>query len=298
MIGLKGIFANRSPFFHIGVFAYFLLMGFLMSATCVFFIMKAGKDSAGLSFYLMHTTQFVANIFLFLLPAFGTAYICSRHPAGFLFLKKKPNSKVLLLTVLMLFLIIPLVDLTTYINLKLQLPEFMAPVENWMRATEDSAAKLIEKMLSEEGILPFITNIFNIGVMAGVTEELLFRGTLLSIIRKRIKNPHIAIWMVAMIFSAIHLQFYGFIPRMILGAVLGYMLYWSHSIWVPVLAHFLNNTIIVIANKAGFFSDKVDNSTFIPAEPSPQELILICVISIACLTGFYFCAKVMQRWKG
>ena len=297
MIGLKGIFSNRSAIFHFGVFAYLALIGFILSAFSGFLIMKTTNDptgmenATGMPFYLLHASQFFANIFLFLMPAAGTAYLCSKHPAGFLYMRKIVDSRVVLLTAMMLLLIFPLLDVTSYINEKMQLPEFMAPIENWMRTTEDLAADLSEKMMSEEGVLPFITNILIIGVLAGVTEELLFRGALLTILRKKINNPHIAIWIVAVIFSAIHLQFYGFIPRLILGAVFGYMLYWSHSIWVPVMAHFLNNTIIIIANKAGFFSDKADTSTFIPAEPSPIESVIIGIITIAGLIGFYFCAK-------
>ena len=300
MIGIKGIFANRSVLFHTGVFAYLLLTGFVLSAVSGFVILKTAnastgmENASGMSFYLLHATQFFSNIFLFLFPAAGTAYLCSRYPAGFLNLRRLPDIKVVLLTVLMLVLVFPLIDVTTYFNEKMRLPEFMAPLENWMRTTEDLAAGLTEKMLSEKGALPFFINILIIGVMAGVTEELLFRGALLTILREKIKNPHVAIWIVASIFSAIHLQFYGFIPRLLLGAVFGYMLYWSHSIWVPVIAHFLNNTIILIANKAGFFSDITDSSTFIPSDPSPKEFIIISIITIAGLIGFCFCAKRMR----
>ena len=304
MIGIKGIFANRSVLFHTGVFAYLLLMGFLLSAVSGFVILKTANTStgmenaSGMSFYLLHATQFFSNIFLFFLPAAGTAYLCSHHPAGFLNMRRIPDIKVVLLSVLMLLMVFPLIDVTTYFNEKMRLPEFMAPLENWMRTTEDLAAGLTEKMLSEEGVIPFFINILIIGVMAGVTEELLFRGTLLTILREKIKNPHVAIWIIASLFSAIHFQFYGFIPRLLLGAIFGYMLYWSHSIWIPVIAHFLNNTIILIANKAGFFSDITDSSIFIPADPSPKEFILISIITTAGLIGFYFCAKVVRGANG
>ena len=259
---------------------------------------STGEDNVmGLPFYFLHATQFFANIFLFFLPAAGVAYLCSKQPAKFLFMRKITDSRVVILTALMLLFILPLIDVTAYINAKMQLPEFMAPVENWMRSTEDLATDLTEKMLSEEGVIPFIINILVIGVMAGVFEELLFRGALLTILREKMKNPHIAIWIIAFIFSAIHLQFYGFIPRLILGAVFGYMLYWSNSIWVPVIAHFLNNSIIVIVTKAGFLSDKVDNATFISAEPSPGEWIALTLITIAGLIGFCVCGKGLKRGR-
>jgi len=131
--------------------------------------------------------------------------------------------------------------------------------------------------------------------MAGLTEELLFRGAILSAIREKIKNPHVAIWIVAFLFSAIHFQFYGFIPRLILGAFLGYLLFWSRSIWIPILVHFLNNTITVAAYKAGLFQDFSESSTFINSDTTPTEFILISIIAAAGLALFYLCAQKMQK---
>jgi membrane protease YdiL (CAAX protease family) len=91
------------------------------------------------------------------------------------------------------------------------------------------------------GLDSFIYNLLIMAVIPAIGEELLFRGVIQQQLHFRLKNPHMAIWITAMLFSAIHMQFYGFIPRMLLGAFFGYLMVWTQSLWVPVLAHFLNN---------------------------------------------------------
>lgn len=300
---MKGLFANRSVLFQSGILLYLIVMGVVLSSIFGYAIAMLSNFLSGnspektseLSFYTLHATQFVSNIFVFILPSIGTAYFCSQKPAEFLHMQKITDIRVIILTTLMIFLISPAIDIATYLNSTMSLPEFMAPIENWMRETEDYAAGITEKILSEKGILPFVTNIFIIGIMAGVTEEFLFRGALLSIIRKKIKNPHIAIWIVAIIFSAIHFQFFGFIPRMLLGAILGYLLYWSNSIWIPVFAHFLNNAMAVVGYKIGLFENPSESSTLITTNIETSELIVTITVAITGVVLFALCAKTMKR---
>jgi membrane protease YdiL (CAAX protease family) len=304
MIQIKGFFSRQSAPFHVIIFIYFLLFGFVLAAICGFFINTISSSITGkipdhpsdLPFYTMHLTQFAASLFLFALPAFGTAYCCSLNPAKFLHLEKVAKVKVLLLASLILFFALPAIDFTAYFNSKMTLPEFMAPIENWMRKNEDLTADVTEKLLSTQGILPFVTNILIIGVIAGITEELLFRGALLSLLRKKNKNPHMAIWVVAIVFSAIHFQFYGFVPRLILGAILGYLLYWSHSIWVPIFIHFLNNTIVLIGYKSGFYDSISDNSSLLnDSTGGTGEFLYKGVIAVIGLILLGFCARAIKK---
>ncbi|MDR2916623.1 MAG: CPBP family intramembrane metalloprotease [Tannerella sp.] len=293
---MKGLFSNRSALFQAGVLLYFLLMGLVFSSITGYAMMRiSGSIPENIPFYIMQATQFMSNIFVFVLPAAGTAYFCCRNPAKFLCMRKITDVRVLILAAAMIFLISPAVDATIYLNSQMHLPEFMAPVENWMRETEDHATQITEKVLSEDGIFPFIINIIVIGVMAGLTEEFLFRGALLSIIRIKIKNPHIAIWIVAILFSAIHFQFYGFIPRMLSGAVLGYLLYWSNNIWVPAFAHFLNNTVAVVGHKTGIFQNESGSSTLITNDIKTEDLLITGAIAIVGLILSALCAKIMRK---
>ena len=115
-----------------------------------------------------------------------------------------------------------------------------------MDINELQAMKLTEAFLSDISIGGFIVNLLMIGMLAAIGEELLFRGVILRIFKDWSGNTHVAVWISAILFSALHLQFFGFLPRMILGVVLGYLFVWSRSLWVPVITHFINNTAAVI----------------------------------------------------
>src|SRR5690606_26747624 len=91
-----------------------------------------------------------------------------------------------------------------------------------------------------------LLNIFVMALLPAIAEEFYFRGTLLHILNRVFRNDHLSVWLVAIIFSAIHLQFYGFFPRVLLGAFFGYMLIWTKNIWIPAFAHFVNNATVTV----------------------------------------------------
>ncbi|MDR0349769.1 MAG: CPBP family intramembrane metalloprotease [Tannerella sp.] len=303
---MKGVFSNRSTGFQLGVLTYLFLFGLIAGSVITFVVDNslsgmmttdpAGGNTRNPSFYRIHAVQFISSLFIFLLPAIGVAYLCGHSPGKFLHFRRISDLRIFLLTALMVVLISPTIDITSYLNQKIQLPEWMSPAEEWMRETEENITRLTDNLLSEKGILPFIINLFIIAVMAGLTEEILFRGALLSMIRKKTANPHLAIWIVAIIFSAIHFQFYGFIPRILLGIFLGYLLYWTDSIWAPIFAHFLNNAMIVAGSYLKFFPqpDHSLTSGGIP-EMETKEMITTIAIAIAGLLLFAICVKMMIR---
>ena len=292
---MKGFFSDKSALFQLGMLLYFSFMGLLFSVLIQFIIGKitGGEipQSGDAFFYFTQSSQFFSSSLIFLLPALSIAYLCSKEPFAFLFIKKSIDAKNLLLSAAMVILIYPTVDITSYLNSNIHLPEFMVPIESLLRETEERLSKIVDELLSTKGIIPFIINLLVICIMAGITEEFLFRGALMTIIRKMIKNPHIAIWVVAIIFSAIHFQFLGFIPRMILGAFMGYLLYWTNNIWVPVFAHFLNNTMSVVGYKMGLYQSASDSSVIIQENPTATEIIIAVVTAIAGLALFALCAK-------
>jgi membrane protease YdiL (CAAX protease family) len=126
------------------------------------------------------------------------------------------------------------------------LPDFLAPLEAWMREAENAATALQERFLSGTSYLDLFVNIVVMAITPAICEELLFRGVIQNQLEKWFKNAHIAVWVAAIIFSAIHFQFYGFFPRMILGAALGYLLVYGKSLWLPIVAHALNNFMAVV----------------------------------------------------
>lgn len=132
-------------------------------------------------------------------------------------------------------------------NASIKLPEIFGGFEQWAKGLEDSMKIITEYLTEFDTTGYFMLTIFVIAVIPGVGEELLFRGFLQNILRRIFKNDHVAIWIAAILFSAIHFQFYGFIPRMLLGALFGYLYLWSGNLLIPIIAHFINNSVSLIA---------------------------------------------------
>ena len=141
----------------------------------------------------------------------------------------------------------PFIKFTAELNSRLSLPSWLSDVEQWMRNSEDEAARLTEAFLNVKTIPGLAFNLFMVAFLPAIGEELLFRGVIQKIFTRMTRNHHWGIWISAILFSAMHVQFFGFIPRMVLGAVFGYLLVWSGSMWLPMLGHFLNNAIAVTA---------------------------------------------------
>jgi membrane protease YdiL (CAAX protease family) len=141
---------------------------------------------------------------------------------------------------------LPLVNFLMEINLKLSLPQSLSGIEEWMRRAEEGAEVVTKMFLGVGSWQALLFNIFMIAVIPAIGEEFIFRGILLKVLRQWFGSVHAAVWLSAFLFSAMHMQFFGFLPRLFLGLVLGYMFVWSGNIWVPVFAHFFNNAAAVI----------------------------------------------------
>jgi uncharacterized protein len=148
---------------------------------------------------------------------------------------------------LFLVLVVATLSLATTIspiaewNNNIQFPEWLSGFGEWAKNTERLAADIIKSITTDLTPGGFILAFIVIAVIAGIGEEFVFRGLLQTEFQRAFKNPHIAIWVTAILFSAIHLQFLGFVPRILLGAFFGYLYYWSGNLMVPIIGHFLNN---------------------------------------------------------
>ena len=161
-------------------------------------------------------------------------------------LRKLPNFQKAALVLLLIITALPFINLLAELNSRLILPHFMAGIETWMKQSEASAAKITEAFLNVSGKRNLLYNIVLMALIPAIGEELLFRGLLLRQFNFWLKNMHWAIIVTAILFSALHMQFYGFIPRMLLGVLFGYLVWWSGSLWTSMLAHFINNLMAVI----------------------------------------------------
>ena len=195
---------------------------------------------------LLKLSQLLLSVGVIVLPPIVLAYLISEKPQHFLFLdKKKINWTDLILVVIFMILIIPFINLLGDLNHQLVLPKMFSGIEVWMKTSEEEATALTEKFLKVSTIQGLLFNVLLISVIPAIGEELYFRGALQGVIRDW-KGIKISIWLTAIVFSTIHFQFYGFVPRMLMGAFFGYLLFWSENMWVPIVAHFTNNVIAVL----------------------------------------------------
>jgi membrane protease YdiL (CAAX protease family) len=197
--------------------------------------------------------QLIQTAALFLLPPFLMAFLWTKQPLEWLKLKSETKGYGLWAIFLML-IALPAINLVGYFNQQMSLPAFLEPLEQWMKTAEENAAHLTEQFLSVTTFDGLIINILLMALLPAVAEELTFRGVLQRLIQTQTNEAinregkwvHLAIWCTAILFSAIHMQFYGFLPRMLMGALFGYALVWTGSMWIPILMHFTNNAMAVI----------------------------------------------------
>lgn len=160
---------------------------------------------------------------------------------------RNPNSAwMLLIGVALMFISLPLTNQLTTWNEKMNFGETFEAFEAMLKQLEEAAGDLTERMLQVDTVGGVIVNLLVIALIPAVGEELTFRGVLQQSLVKHCKNAHVGVILTAAIFSFIHFQFYGFLPRMFLGILLGYMFYYSGSLWTSILMHFVNNGSAVV----------------------------------------------------
>lgn len=186
------------------------------------------------------------DILAFILPAVVTMAIIYRRPFHVMGLDRAPSWLAIAIVIVFYVISLPAMNWLVEMNKAMSLPLWMAGIEQAMRAAEDSAAEVTQEMLNINSVGQLILCVLVVGVMAGLSEEMLFRGAMLRTMQDSRLGKHAVVWITAILFSAFHLQFYGFVPRMLLGVWLGYLFVWTGSLWVPIIAHTLNNSTVVL----------------------------------------------------
>lgn len=180
--------------------------------------------------------------------------------------------------------------LLVYWNAQLVLPESMAGIESWMKEMETQLMELTKFLTDFQSIPELLTGILVIGVFAGIGEEMFFRGVIQPKMKHYTNSAHWGIWLTAIIFSAIHIQFYGFLPRVFLGALFGYMYLYSGSLLYPILAHIFNNTLTVIViymSNQGMIDFDLESTD---AVSYPAAILGLLVLMV----GFFYFKKINQ----
>ncbi len=202
------------------------------------------------------------NILAFIVPALLTWKMCFKtNPLKSIDAEKVPSIQMIGITLLIYFVGMPALNQIVYWNQEISLPDMFSGFEKWCRDMEDQAEMLTQGLLSSTSLMPTIVNILLIGVLTGIGEEFFFRGAFQKMLIWCKVNPHASIWTAAVVFSALHFQFFGFIPRLLLGAFFGYLYWWSGNIWVNSFAHALNNSLVIISTwciNKGYLSEDFD----------------------------------------
>jgi membrane protease YdiL (CAAX protease family) len=243
---------------------------------------------------LLRSIQIGSSIGLFIAGPIAFAYIMEVKPKRYFYFDETLKVNLFLITLVLIFCAMPLLEFSTVINQELKLPAAFSDLEAWMKNSEAEAAMVTKKLLQMKGMGDLLINLLMIAIIPAIGEELFFRGGLQNILGQWFKNHHAAIWVTAIVFSSIHLQFYGFLPRMLLGALFGYLLVYSKNMWLPILGHFINNgSAVVMAyiyQQQGKNLDDLDNiNTF-----NNIGYAISAVLTIVLLYFFFKLAKTQK----
>jgi uncharacterized protein len=194
---------------------------------------------------LLRYFQVVQSFGLFIIPSLLAGLLFEGNALRYVKANWSPGAGIYAACILLLLCMVPFLNWMISANEALKLPASLRSLEEWMQGTETRAAALTDAFLDVKTAGGFLFNLFLIGALPGIGEELLFRGVLQRLFRDWLRSIHAAIFLSALLFTLLHMQFYGFLPRFFLGVILGYMFYWTGSLWVPIFFHFLNNAAAV-----------------------------------------------------
>ncbi len=218
------------------------LSGSMMEVTNIMIDPYSSADGKTLLYFM----QAGATFGMFIMPAL---YSRSKHNTSYRFFSPRPTDIVGAL--IAMFITIAFMGVNSIFvewNANLSFPDAFKGLEEWARSFEEQGAKMTEFLTDIGGVGELFGALLIMAILPAIAEEFVFRGLLQKYFHQGINNIHVAIWLSAILFSTIHLQFFGFVPRMLLGALFGYLYFWSGNLIIPIVAHFINNgfTLVMI----------------------------------------------------
>lgn len=223
------------------------------------------RNQVRLFVFLNHAFMFASPCFAYAIFRYRTATFQELH------LNKIPHPNNILYSVVIILVAYPFVILLMWINQQVPLSQAMIDMEKM-------AAEMTQNLLILDSISELVITLLVVAVTPAIGEELMFRGVLQPIFEKLFKNGHVAVWVAAVLFSAIHFQMQGFLPRMFLGAILGYFYLWSRNLWIPIFAHFVFNGSQVI----GKYVSKIEMES---PDVALSKIIVPSLVSLVFLLG-------------
>lgn len=289
-MSMKGRFEELPEFFKLMLVFTFYLTMYLVSAMFAAAVCKLAfnvdffsTEAVALDLSIPNNIaagkvfQLISSVLIFIVTSFIVAWLLSKEPLKFLGIIKKPIVLSLPLVIIVMIAITPFVNYTFKVNSLIDLPQ-------WMKTLDDSNSTFTDSFMKMNSVTDLIYNLFIFALVPAIGEELLFRGIIQQLLKKMFGNPHLAILFASMFFSAMHMQFSGFIPRMILGMILGFLLEWSGSLWMPITAHLVNNASAVLF--AYFVKDLPFDQDTIGTNKGDNFLLIVSVALCGLLLWF------------
>lgn len=245
----------------------FLFIGLLAAGLLTQLLLRLPGLSGSGNVMAIYVSAALQSLLATALPAWMVAFLTADNPAGALGLRRDRGILRKILFVFLIYVIsYAFVSFLSQWNKGFRLPESMSGLEQAFRTMEDAAGQTTRLLLSGKTIGTLLLNLSVVAGLAAISEEMFFRGALQQYLREWTRDDHMAVWVTAAVFSLVHFQFYGFLPRLFLGAILGYLYVYTANLWVPIAFHFVNNALIVILYFVGGGSRWVEQMEEMPAD--------------------------------
>lgn len=292
--------SNRSYGYQLMVFVFITLVSYLIFSLLglgilLIFSEQGLESMQSLDFdsmskadiNLYKVVQIISSIGIFVVPAIIFSYLRTNHSIQYLQWESDIELSPTMMASAVMLVAFPILLVLMIANQAMELPEALSGLESWMKEQELQLADLTEVFLRMDGMGDFLINLLMIAIIPAIGEEMLFRGGLQKLLQEWTNKPHLAILLSSIIFSAIHVQFYGFVPRMVIGMALGYLFYWSGNLWYPIIGHFINNGVQVVAVYLGKMDASSEPPTFSTMTADEQTSLLFMVMgSVFLVTVF------------
>jgi membrane protease YdiL (CAAX protease family) len=242
---------------------------------------------------LLRFLQICYSTGLFLIPSLLGAYLIKGSVVTYLQIGRMPSFYAFIMVILVILAAIPLLNYLGELNYSISFPDKLSALEERIRSSDEQSQELMDSFLHTGTIAGLMANLLMIAVIPALGEEFLFRGVIQRIFGEWTRSYHAGVWIAAVLFSLMHFEYFGFLQRVLLGASFGYMLAWTGSMWLPVLAHFVNNSIGVIYFYL-YYNGRM--SYDLEAVGAGRDTLVYTILSIL-LTAFFMSALYLSARK-
>lgn len=263
-----------------------LLASLVMSVILLFKTIASGGDLTEIApdITFLKISQLIVTVVTFFVPVLLLSKISRIKSQIFVRADKGLSLVTFTLAVFLMIAIQPMFNATADWFSNWSLPSSLSWLEHWLKNMEKQNLELVRNFLDVNSAGGLLFNILVVAIAPAICEEFFFRGGLQQVFYARM-NKHVAIWLAAAVFSAVHMEVSGFLPRMLLGASFGYLFVWTGSIWAPVIAHFVNNLCGVVTEYL-IFNHMIDKN--IEKVGTGDTLWTTVLGSVVFLTSLWF----------